>query len=191
MGRDGLAKELATYGPIEASALDASDRESLVRATIDHMNGALASQKARLGERFPFVARYLILTSLDEAWRTHLYTLDDLKGGIGWTALAGTDPLVAFKRESFVLFQEMLGRTAEKLVRVLLNPRLTVSSKPSSRRAPAGVSYVHPEDAVSLPAAPRPQRPGARRPVHVTKEPGRNDPCPCGSGKKYKKCCGR
>ena len=190
-GRDGLAKALSAYGPIEASALDASERDSLVRATIDHLNNALASQKAHFAERFPLVARYLILTSLDEAWRTHLYTLDDLKGGIGWTALAGADPLVAFKRKSFELFQEMLGRTAEKIVRVLLNPRLTVSSAPSSRRAPADVSYVHPENATPPSLAPRPHHPGARRPVHVTKEPGRNDPCPCGSGKKYKKCCGR
>jgi len=193
---DGLAKELSGYGPMAAGSLESPDRDGVVAAATEHLNAALASQNARLGEPFPLVARYLILTSLDEAWRTHLYTLDDLKGGIGWTALAGTDPLVAFKRESFVLFQEMLARTAEKIVRVLLNPRLTLSTGQPSQRTPAGVSYVHP-DAVGpspagpRPAAPRPQRPGARRPVRVTKEPGRNDPCPCGSGKKYKKCCGR
>jgi len=191
---DGLAKELATYGSIPDSAIAELDREDLIEAAASHLNAALAAQKERLGEPFPLIARYLILTSLDEAWRTHLYTLDDLKGGIGWTALAGTDPLVAFKRESFVLFQEMLGRTAEKIVRVLLNPRLTVSGTQSPQqrqRDPDGLRYVHPDTTAPSPAAPRPQRPGARRPVRVSQAPGRNDPCPCGSGKKYKKCCGR
>jgi len=188
---EGLAKELTAYGTISASALEATDREGLVAAATEHLSTALASQKTRLGAPFSLVARYLILTSLDEAWRTHLYTLDDLKGGIGWTALAGTDPLVAFKRESFALFQEMLGSTAEKIVRGLLNPRLTISGGQTERRGPERVSYVHPDAERPAQQAPRPQQPGARRPVRAAKTPGRNDPCPCGSGKKYKKCCGR
>jgi len=202
---DGLVKELSAYGDADESAFAGSNREALVTAAIDHLNGALLSQRARLGPQFGMIARYLILNSIDEAWRTHLYTLDDLKGGIGWTALAGTDPLVAFKRESFALFQEMIGRTAEKIVRILLNPRLTVSSERGAPdRGPLNVSYVHPDAAPATPGRPdvvkgrpsRPtvapsQRPGARQPVHVEKEPGRNDPCPCGSGKKYKKCCGK
>ena len=188
---DGLIKEISSYRDVETSIREATHRERLTEAIVGHLQRALASQKARLGPPFPLIARYLILTSLDEAWRTHLYTLDDLKGGIGWTALAGTDPLVAFKRESFVLFQEMIGRTAEKIVRVLLNPRLTISRGQRPRSAPEGVNYVHPDLATPPPSAPRPQRPGARSPVRVAKEPGRNDPCPCGSGKKYKKCCGR
>ena len=189
--REGLAKELTAYGSIEISSLENPDREGLIATATDHLNAALASQKARLGEPFPLIARYLILTSLDEAWRTHLYTLDDLKGGIGWTALAGTDPLVAFKRESFVLFQEMLGRTAEKIVRVLLNPRLTLSTGQAPQHTPERIRYVHPDAAGPQPTTPRAKKPGARRPVRATKAPGRNDPCPCGSGKKYKKCCGR
>ncbi|MGB2983919.1 MAG: preprotein translocase subunit SecA [Candidatus Bipolaricaulia bacterium] len=194
--REGLAKELSAYGRIDATALATTDREALFEEAAGHLRRALASQRERLGQPFAMVARYLILTSLDEAWRTHLYTLDDLKGGIGWTALAGTDPLVAFKRESFVLFRDMIGRTAEKIVRVLLNPRLTLSKGQASRRSPEGVNYVHPDSVAPLPgssapsAALRPQRPGARRPVRVKEAPGRNDPCPCGSGKKYKKCCG-
>jgi len=188
---DALAKELSAYGSIEASALETTDRGTLIDRAVGHFDDALASQTERLAPNFPLIARYLILTSIDEAWRTHLYTLDDLKGGIGWTSLAGTDPLVAFKRESFAMFQDMIGRTAEKIVRVLLNPRLTVSTQQRPSRQQEGVNYVHPDLKAPPPSAPRPDRPGARRPVHVEKEPGRNDPCPCGSGKKYKKCCGR
>ena len=205
---DGLIKELSAYGEADASSFAESNREALVAASVAHLKSALLSQRARLGPQFGMIARYLILNSIDEAWRTHLYTLDDLKGGIGWTALAGTDPLVAFKKESFALFQEMIGRTAEKIVRILLNPRLTVTTQGGTPdRAPIGVNYVHPDADPVTPGERRPsgpvkgrptrptvaqsQRPGARTPVRVEKEPGRNDPCPCGSGKKYKKCCGK
>jgi preprotein translocase subunit SecA len=160
---------------------------------VEHLDQALARQRERIGAPFPFVGRYLILTTLDEAWRTHLYNLDDLKGGIGWTAYAGTDPLVAFKRESFVLFQEMLGSTADKIIRMLLNPRLTVgeSSSTTTTTAPRQpVRFVHGGERPIPPPRAEAPAPDARRPVHVAAEPGRNDPCPCGSGKKYKKCHG-
>jgi preprotein translocase subunit SecA len=121
-----------------------------------------------------------------------LYNLDDLKGGIGWTAFGGTDPLVAFKRESFVLFQEMLAQTAEKIVRILLNPRLTIAPEgaPEAKAAPArSLRFERPDVSETAPSA-HAEQPGARRPVKAAVVPGRNDPCPCGSGKKYKKCCG-
>ena len=191
-----LATDLTSFGPIDRGSLDsASNPEALVEATRAHLHRSLESQSKRIGDPFPLLARYLILTTIDEAWRTHLYTLDDLKGGIGWTAMGGTDPLVAFKRESFVLFQEMLARAAEKIVRSLLNPRLTVSRGPAPRRSPQNVRYVHPtgpqptprQDAATSSTAPAARRSG----VKLAKEPGRNDPCPCGPGKKYKKCCGK
>jgi len=183
----GLAHELSSSAPIDATALDAPDTESVAAIASGHLRAALIAQRERLGKPFPLLARYIILTTIDEAWRTHLYNLDDLKGGIGWTAYGGTDPLVAFKRESFVLFQEMLANAAEKVVRIVLNPRLTVSTGPAPKRAPENVRYVH--SSTAPPSAKR--QPEGRRSVRVEKEPGRNDPCPCGSGKKYKKCCGR
>jgi len=191
----GLARELSAFLPIDASALEGLTSPDLVSRSVEHLDQALAEQRRRLGAPFPLLSRYLILTSLDEAWRTHLYTLDDLKGGIGWTAYGGTDPLVAFKRESFVLFQEMLGQTAEKIVRILLNPRLTIATEaaPEPRQAPAReLQYSRPDTTFTQPPANAPQAetPGAHRPVRVIAQPGRNDPCPCGSGKKYKKCCG-
>ena len=191
---EGLVHELSAFGSVDNAALDVSDHGALVGAVVTHLERSLEAQRQRIGKPFPLLSRYMILTTIDETWRTHLYTLDDLKGGIGWTALAGTDPLVAFKRESFVLFQEMLARAAEKIVRALLNPRLTVSTAPAPRRAPQDLRYVHP-------TGPPPQPSESRRLAHGTptgrpkakhdKEPGRNEPCPCGSGKKYKKCCGR
>jgi len=192
---EAIAHELSAFLPFDGASLDGLSTQDLVARGVEHLDRALAEQKERLGEPFPLLARYLVLTTLDEAWRTHLYTLDDLKGGIGWTAYGGTDPLVAFKRESFVLFQEMLGQTAEKILRILLNPRLTIATDaaPTPQPGPARpLRYARPEAALSTPpaSAPQPETPGARRPVKVVAQPGRNDLCPCGSGKKYKKCCG-
>ncbi|HDL86069.1 MAG TPA: preprotein translocase subunit SecA, partial [Candidatus Acetothermia bacterium] len=166
---------------------DADELEELV---VDVFERALAHQKDRFQERFPLIAHYIILTTIDEAWLAHLYTLDDLKEGIGLTAYAGTDPVVVFKRESFVLFQEMLARTAQKIVSSLLNPHLTVQGEeqPQPERK---MLYVHAGSDSPSSTTTGPAQQGGKKPVHAKKTPGRNDPCPCGSGKKYKNCCGK
>lgn len=194
----GLQQELSFYGPINESELAGSSSAQLIEMAQRHLETALSNQRSRLGDSFPLLARYLILNTIDESWRNHLYMLDDLKGGIGWAALGGTDPLVAFKRESFTMFQEMIGRTAETTCKSLLNPRLTVSGRPSApAQTDRQLKYVHPSASAVGNAGPGVTNPnvsstavsrsaGAR----AHQEPGRNDPCPCGSGKKYKKCCG-
>jgi len=186
----GLAQDLSFYGPMNEATLANQSAAELVEIARGHLETALANQKGRLGEPFPLLARYIILHTIDEAWRTHLYMLDDLKGGIGWTAFGGTDPLVAFKRESFKLFQEMLSRAAEKTCKSLLNPRLTLSgaTAPATRKE-RKLNYVHPSNPASSISSTTPNS-GGGKPRSAAKEPGRNDPCPCGSGKKYKKCCG-
>jgi len=188
---NGLVQELSFYGSIHESELAGNSADQLTEIARTHLEQALANQKARLGKPYPLLARYIILHTIDEAWRTHLYTLDDLKSGIGWTAFGGTDPLVAFKRESFVLFKDMLMRTAEKTCKSLLNPRLTISGgEPAPTRRERKLNYVHPSNAAANVSSTAPRTPGASKPRSTDKEPGRNDPCPCGSGKKYKKCCG-
>jgi len=187
----GLAHALSGYLPLSPDALADKDIEGLTQATIEHFDAALERQKDRLAERFPLVARYLILTTIDETWLSHLYTLDDLKEGIGLTAYAGTDPLVTFKRESYVLFQEMLARAAQKIVSSLLNPRLAAVENPQEEAPEREMSFVHAGggDAGGATTSTAPK--ARRKPVSKAKAPGRNDPCPCGSGKKYKNCCGK
>jgi len=186
---DGLARFLSSYLPINKESLAGKDADELEELVVDVFERALAKQKERFQERFPLIAHYIILTTIDETWLTHLYTLDDLKEGIGLTAYAGTNPLVVFKRESFVLFQEMLARAAQKIVSSLLNPRLTVQGEeqPQPQRK---MLYVHTDAAGSTTTTSSGQK-GEQKPVHAKKTPGRNDPCPCGSGKKYKNCCGK
>lgn len=191
----GLAQDLSFYGPVSASDLSDQSSAQLVETAQNHLETALRTQRARLGDSFSLLARYLILNTIDEAWRNHLYMLDDLKGGIGWAALGGTDPLVAFKRESFAMFQEMVARTAETTCKSLLNPRLTISERAATpTQADRQLKYVHPSaggmnQRPADPSVSTTATSGSPR-VNVGKEPGRNDPCPCGSGKKYKKCCG-
>jgi len=182
---ESLVHELAAFLPITQQNLEGPDE--LRGSVIDHLCRALAQQKERLAPRFPLIVRYLVLTTIDEAWLTHLYTLDDLREGIGWTAYGGADPLVAFKRESFALFQEMLARTAQKIVRSLLSPRLATSTQPPQTASDREVQYVHPSGGTVSSTATT----SKRKPVARGKKPGRNEPCPCGSGKKYKNCCGR
>jgi len=184
---DDLAHELSALHPFSVQDLEGEGPDGLRDGVVEHLHRALARQKERLGPRFPLIVRYLVLSTIDEAWLTHLYTLDDLREGIGWTAYGGTDPLIAFKRESFTLFQEMLARAASKIVRSLLSPRLAAPAE-SPQAAPAReVQYVHTSGGSTTSTAPKPKR----KPVVGAKKPGRNEPCPCGSGKKFKNCCGR
>ena len=189
---EGLARLLSTYIPTDAETLAGRDAEELEEYVVEVFETALSKQKERFQERFPLIAHYIILTTIDETWLAHLYTLDDLKEGIGLTAYAGTDPLVVFKRESFVLFQEMLARAAQKIVSTLLNPRLTVQGEeePQPKRK---MLYVHPgsDPSSSTTTTTSTAAKGKTKPAHAKKKPGRNDPCPCGSGKKYKNCCGK
>jgi preprotein translocase subunit SecA len=177
-----LKKELSYISPIAKLKPDGID--SLQRQVLGHLQGALAAQREQLKERFGIVTCYVILTTIDESWLSHLYTLDDMREGIGWTAYGGGNPLVAFKRGSFELFREMLQSAAQKIIRSLLNPRLTASSpSPAKSTTSRDLHYIHTSDSQ---ASKKSQTPAKRK-----KKPGRNDPCPCGSGKKYKYCCGR
>ncbi len=136
-----------------------------------------------------------VLSSIDSMWREHLYGIDHLKSGINLRAYAQRDPLVEFKKEAFGLFEELLDRIDKLAVRQVLSlwPRNALTGLPENRQVRGNA--MHPSSA--LPAAgsvqgQEPQRKGGR-PVTVVRENpkvGRNDPCPCGSGKKYKKCCG-
>jgi preprotein translocase subunit SecA len=166
------------------------------------------------------IERDIMLQIVDAQWKDHLYSLDHLKEGIGLRGYGQRDPLVEYKKESYALFQDMKARIEEEMVRYLfwLRPVLgegaeagaptAVPPRPSPRRrSPANVTLNHPA-AEPVPAfagavrsssaagrpAPTPTRTGGDDVIKTVRrdEPkvGRNDPCPCGSGKKYKKCHG-
>ena len=137
--------------------------------------------------------RIIMLNIIDAQWKDHLLSLDHLKQGIGLVGYGQKDPLVEYKKQSFDLFQEMLDRIDTSTIRSLFNLQVVSEQAPESlqqRRAarrPGALRFTGPNQG----AAPAGEEDGKVKTV-VRDQPkiGRNDPCPCGSGKKYKKCHG-
>jgi preprotein translocase subunit SecA len=175
----------------------------------------LADQAAAVGERayrsreaefgpamMRELERHLYLYTADEHWRDHLYELDHLKGGIGLRAYGQRDPLIEYKKEAYTLFEGLVHDVREDFVQRLFRVQLApeVSQVVPQPRAPRVTQTQH-ADAQAFGAAgaaagdeePAPRAAGgatapAAPRVHAGPVVGRNDPCPCGSGKKYKKC---
>ena len=145
-------------------------------------------------EQFRQLQRYILLSVLDAQWKDHLLVLDHLKEGIGMRAYGQRDPLVEYKRESFDLFQEMMERIEDQVVQYLY--RVELVQQTPERRRPAQRATAVKAEASGLAGGERPEAkhsPTSGPPTTVrrsTPKVGRNDPCPCGSGKKYKKCHG-
>ncbi|ROQ92008.1 preprotein translocase subunit SecA [Desulfosoma caldarium] len=125
---------------------------------------------------------YVLLQTLDSLWKDHLLNMDHLKEGIGLRGYAQQDPLVAYKREAHALFDDMIHRLKEETVRILFHVQIRQEEEVQQLRQQHENQpmYYGPADG---PRAPQTVKKG--------KKVGRNDPCPCGSGKKYKKCCGK
>ncbi len=157
------------------------------------------------------VERDVMLQIVDSQWKDHLYSLDHLKEGIGLRGYGQRDPLVEYKRESFDLFQAMKARIDEEMVRYLWRLRPVIEAQPGSGAPPPAVPRPAPRKPspmtlsggssstapapFSASAAPRPARTGGDDAAVTTirrddPKVGRNDPCWCGSGKKFKKCHG-
>jgi preprotein translocase subunit SecA len=198
---------------LEKLELDTKGPEAMVDDIWAVIKKSYDDKEAIVGpELLRRVERDIMLQIVDQQWKDHLYSLDHLKEGIGLRGYGQRDPLVEYKKESYALFQDMKARMEEEIVRYLywLRPVLNEEAmRPAPRRAmpitmnnpaveapPAFGSVAR----ASAPAAaaplrsPQPARTGGDDVIKTIRreEPkvGRNDPCPCGSGKKYKKCHG-
>jgi preprotein translocase subunit SecA len=160
------------------------------------------NKESFLGEEvMRHLERYALLTTIDREWREHLYDMDQLKAGIGLRAYGQRDPLIEYKKESFRMFKELLERIETAAISLVfkLQPidRSQVAARQQRQRQ---LATVH-ESITGMPGAgsgnvPQPEQPDEtrsqkRKPI-MRDQPkvGRNDPCPCGSGKKFKKCHG-
>jgi preprotein translocase subunit SecA len=142
----------------------------------------------RIGEVMPQFETWICLQVIDARWKEHLYGLDRLKEGIGLRGYGQRTPLVEYKRESFEMYQEMHERIRGEIVRYAfqLEPMSEEERQAQLARQRAEAERMQ---RVAAGAGGGPSRPDTI--VRDDKKVGRNDPCPCGSGKKYKKCCGR
>ena len=132
-----------------------------------------------------WLERHILLDIVDAQWKDHLLTLDHLKEGIGLRGYGQKDPLVEFKKEAFTLFDELMNRIDTEAVRFLF---LMQPAKPQDEAKQIEQRQRRQQQNLQFQAGPAQAE--APKPVRSGAKVGRNDPCPCGSGKKYKKCHG-
>jgi len=156
------------------------------------------------------IERLIVLNALDRLWQEHLYNMDQLRDGIGLRAYGQKDPLVEYKTEAFAMFDEMQDNVKNEIANNVFRSASSLAAFENFLRAlPTQLSGPDLDSGSALGQTPRP--PGAKSPgaaagkdiveeaIEKTTAPirrdvpkvGRNEPCPCGSGKKYKNCCGR
>ena len=143
----------------------------------------------------------VMLQVLDNSWKEHLAAMDQLRQGIHFRGYAQKDPKQEYKREAFIMFSDLLNHIKREVVSILTRVQVTreedVEAIDEQRKAPQEMHFEHAEAHSAFEVEPAPQLPppateNTERPfVRSTEKVGRNDPCPCGSGKKYKQCHGR
>ena len=136
--------------------------------------------------------RFALLRVIDERWKEHLYEMDQLKTGINLRAYGQRDPLVEYKKEAFALFSGLLDTIDKESVEMIFRLQLAPPPPTAPPIELRKLQAVH-EEARSMGYSGNPEEArtaGKKQPVKVEQKVGRNDPCPCGSGKKYKKCHG-
>ena len=137
--------------------------------------------------------RNVMLQSLDTHWREHLSALDHLRQGIHLRGYAQKNPKQEYKREAFELFESLLQIVRTEVTKLLMTVQIRSEAQLEEAEAPPGLENVqyHHADYDEALATANPDRDAAQPDVHLAPKAGRNDPCPCGSGKKYKHCHGK
>ena len=177
-----------------ASITDEDIVERVTKAADVMFDGKVAIVGA---EQFTPFMRMVLLQSIDTHWREHLAALDYLRQGIHLRGYAQKNPKQEYKREAFELFSQLLDTVKMEVTRVLMTVRIQtqdeVAQAAQAMEARAGqvsnVTYTHPNEDGSVSQEPA-QTPSTSAPGNAVPRVGRNDPCPCGSGKKYKQCHG-
>lgn len=155
-----------------------------LEATYESLLALYTEKEEFIGsERMREVERVILLQSVDNHWIDHIDAMDQLRQGIGLRAIGQIDPVIAYKMEGFDMFDEMNKLIREDTVSYLFNIQIEV---PVERKAVVDVDSLESPDMDGVD-----RKPSKSTPEHVEEKIGRNDPCPCGSGKKYKNCCGK
>jgi preprotein translocase subunit SecA len=167
--------------------------QEVVDAVWERLKAKYEDKEQQIGpEAMRTYERIIMLNIIDAQWKDHLLAIDHLKQGIGLVGYGQKDPLVEYKKESFDLFQAMLDRIDTITIRTLFNLQVVAEQAPEQlqqrrKSRPTRMSFTGPNQGATAAGEE------AARTKTVTRDQpkvGRNEACPCGSGRKYKKCCG-
>ena len=180
----GMLEHLRTIVPIPKLTFD---KEELEKLTVEDLKESLYEKAEKLyeekekeiGEQLREIERVLLLKVIDQKWMDHLDTMDQMKQGINLRAYGQRDPLVEYRFLSFDIFEEMIQNIQEETVKALYHVRLVPNKEIKRERVAEPVATNHEDTSLGA------------KPIVKKEKVGRNDACPCGSGKKYKSCCGK
>lgn len=184
-GLSTYLKDLLPGFSMDLTSGTISSREDLLAALKSSFEAAYQEKANFLGEDLKVLERLVLLHVIDQKWIDHLRAMEGLREGIGLRAYGHRDPLLEYQREGFELFQSMVQNIEEDTIRYLF--RVSVKKQEGvNREHGSKVQRVNPAQ-----GGDRSRSAGKNASRRVRRKVGRNDPCPCGSGKKYKNCCGR
>jgi len=171
--------------PFEDHEIQSLEFEDLLEKLKTNVTNTYYQKELEFGEPFMrHVEQMVMLQSLDVQWKDHLLTMDSLKEGIGLRGYGQRDPLLEYKKEGFQLFQDTLDRIDENTITMLFHLQI-------ERPEEVALERTQKPQEMQFSSARSGGGPTSGKTVVKGKKVGRNEPCPCGSGKKYKKCCGR
>ena len=167
------------------------DEDKLKNYTVDELKDMLydsvaAAYQAKIDDatahnvNFEEIERYVMLRVVDQKWMDHIDNMDALRSGIGLKAYGHQDPVIAYQQEGFDMFDEMINNIHEDVIIMLMHANVEYPPEPPKRDTVLVENHGEGERHANEPVV-----------TPKTKQVGRNDPCPCGSGKKYKNCCGK
>ncbi|GAB6097837.1 preprotein translocase subunit SecA [Desulfatiferula olefinivorans] len=186
---EGLRQEMIKVFDLDFAVpearMDDLDQETLSSLIYDAAIDKYHEKQALIGkENFLRFQHFLMLQTVDKIWREHLLSMDHLKEGIGLRGYAQQNPLIVYKKEAFGMFESMMDRINDEIIHILFRVQFKSAppAEPVEKKEDKNLTYSHGADD------------GASRKKTVKRDDdktGRNDPCPCGSGLKYKRCCGK
>ncbi len=179
-----------------------ADKEALRDYIYERVASLYHEKKASMGqELFAHLQRIVFLQIIDTKWKDHLYAMDSLREGIGLRAYGQRDPLVEYKHEAFSMFAEMSSNIKEETTEAIFKLAPAKEHQPfrgvfsqvrQNLSHPESATFENDQPRTNATALSLTENNTAKNTPHVSGDKvGRNDPCPCGSGKKYKKCCGK
>ncbi|NNL75343.1 MAG: preprotein translocase subunit SecA [Desulfobacterales bacterium] len=167
----------------DQETMDGLNRDGLAELIFEAAGQLYDDRETAIGsDEFRQLERIVMLQTVDNLWKDHLLSMDHLKEGIGLRGYAQQNPLIVYKKEGYEMFQSMIDRIKEETLGILFRIQIAAPEKLEDYRQPRQQQMVF--SGGGEPQKKKPQRRSAQK-------IGRNAPCPCGSGKKYKKCCGR